>query len=84
MTWLQPQATKPRGMSLNAKIGFGYLSAMHLNDSKKGVGSKVDRHESIGSGAIGKDFFKMLMKDSRMDNIPIISRLRTWSCGSRK
>ena len=54
------------------EIGFGYLSAMHLNDSKKGVGSKVDRHESIGSGAIGKDFFKMLMKDSRMDNIPLI------------
>ena len=54
------------------EIGFKYLSGMHLNDSKKGLGSKVDRHESLGLGAIGKDFFKMLMEDPRMDNIPLI------------
>ncbi len=45
---------------------------MHINDSKKGVGSKVDRHESLGLGTIGKEFFEMLMRDPRMDNIPLI------------
>lgn len=54
------------------EIGFRYLSGMHINDSKKGLGSKVDRHESLGLGAIGKDFFRMLMEDPRMDNIPLI------------
>ena len=54
------------------EIGFKYLSGMHINDSKKGLGSKVDRHESLGLGAIGKEFFKMLMEDPRMDNIPLI------------
>lgn len=53
-------------------IGFSYLSGMHINDSKKGLGSKVDRHESIGRGAIGIDFFRMLMNDPRMDGIPLI------------
>lgn len=53
-------------------IGFKYLSGMHINDSKKGLGSRVDRHESMGLGAIGLDFFKMLMADPRMDNIPLI------------
>ena len=53
-------------------IGFSYLRGMHLNDSKKGVGSKVDRHASIGEGALGRDFFSMLMRDPRMDGIPLI------------
>lgn len=53
-------------------IGFQYLSGMHLNDSKKGLGSHVDRHETIGNGALGNDFFTMLMNDPRMDNIPLI------------
>lgn len=58
--------------SFDEIIGFKYLRGMHLNDSKKGVGSKVDRHAPIGEGALGKDFFKMLMRDPRMDNIPLI------------
>ena len=53
-------------------VGLQYLSAMHINDSKKGVGSRVDRHESLGKGAIGENFFRMLMADPRMDNIPLI------------
>lgn len=53
-------------------IGLKYLSGMHLNDSKKGLGSRVDRHESIGKGAIGNKFFEMLMADPRMDSIPLI------------
>lgn len=53
-------------------IGLKYLSGMHLNDSKKGLGSRVDRHELIGKGTIGCDFFTRLMRDPRMDNIPLI------------
>lgn len=53
-------------------VGFRYLSAMHINDSKKGVGSRVDRHELIGKGALGIDFFRRLMSDPRMDDIPLI------------
>ncbi len=54
------------------KIGFKYLCGVHLNDSKFDVGSKKDRHDSIGAGVIGLDFFKMFMNDNRFDNIPII------------
>lgn len=53
-------------------IGFQYLKGMHINDSKKGVGSHVDRHESIGLGAIGDESFRTLMNDVRLDNIPLI------------
>lgn len=53
-------------------VGFKYLKGMHLNDSKKGVGSHVDRHEVIGKGELGIDTFRMLMNDVRFDNIPLI------------
>lgn len=53
-------------------IGWRYFSAMHINDTKKGLASRVDRHESLGKGMIGSDFFPMLMNDHHMDNIPLI------------
>lgn len=53
-------------------IGLKYLSGMHLNDTKKGLASKVDRHETLGNGVLGADFFSFLMNDPRMDNIPLI------------
>lgn len=53
-------------------IGFEYLKAIHLNDTKKPLASRVDRHESIGQGLLGIDFFKKLMKDSRFNDIPIV------------
>lgn len=53
-------------------IGFGYLRGMHINDSMKGHGSRVDRHHSIGAGFLGEGAFKMIMSDSRFDNIPLI------------
>lgn len=56
----------------DATVGFQYLRAIHLNDSKKALGSRVDRHDSIGKGLIGADFFKRLMKDKRFDEMPII------------
>lgn len=53
-------------------VGFEKLFAMHLNDSKKELGSKVDRHESLGDGLIGLTPFKKIMSDSRFDGIPLI------------
>ena len=53
-------------------VGFNYLRGMHLNDAMKPVGSRVDRHASIGCGCIGKDPFRWIMEDSRFDKIPLI------------
>ncbi|MCX6267746.1 MAG: deoxyribonuclease IV [Bacteroidetes bacterium] len=53
-------------------IGFKYLKGMHINDSKKGLGSRVDRHESLGKGTLGIDIFKWLMHDPRFDDMPLI------------
>jgi len=53
-------------------IGANYLRAIHLNDTKKEFGSRVDRHENLGLGFLSKDLFIRMMKDPRFDNIPII------------
>ena len=53
-------------------VGFNYLKGMHFNDAKKGLGSKVDRHESIGKGEIGLEGFSYIMNDKRFDEIPIV------------
>lgn len=55
-----------------ASVGFCYLRGMHLNDSQRPLGSRIDRHESIGLGTIGDNFFRRLMQDPRFDNIPMI------------
>ncbi|MBI1802969.1 MAG: deoxyribonuclease IV [Ignavibacteriae bacterium] len=56
----------------DAIIGLERLAAIHTNDSKKPLGSRVDRHEHIGKGAIGELGFRMLMQDERLANIPKI------------
>jgi deoxyribonuclease-4 len=53
-------------------VGFEYLMGMHLNDSKPKLGSRVDRHDSLGHGEIGWDTFGFIMNDSRMDDIPLV------------
>ena len=53
-------------------IGFQYLKGMHLNDSKKEHGSRVDRHEVLGEGVLGIEPFRMIMRDARFDQIPLI------------
>jgi deoxyribonuclease-4 len=53
-------------------VGFKYLMGMHINDSKASLGSKKDRHHSIGQGEIGLDAFRFIMNDDRMDDIPLI------------
>jgi deoxyribonuclease-4 len=53
-------------------VGRKYLMGMHINDSKPDLGSKVDRHDSLGLGKIGWDAFEFIMNDERMDDIPLI------------
>jgi deoxyribonuclease IV len=53
-------------------IGFNFLKGMHINDSKKELGSRVDRHDNIGKGILGEDFFSLLMNDPRFDDMPLI------------
>lgn len=53
-------------------IGFDYLKGMHLNDSKKPLGSRVDRHENIGEGDIGLKGFELIMQDERFEDMPMI------------
>lgn len=53
-------------------IGRNMLAVIHLNDSQKGLGSRVDRHEHIGKGEIGLDAFRMIMNDPRLIGIPKI------------
>jgi deoxyribonuclease-4 len=53
-------------------IGLEKLTLIHINDSKKNCGSRVDRHEHIGKGCIGNGGFRMLLHDSRLRNVPMI------------
>jgi deoxyribonuclease-4 len=53
-------------------IGWKYLRGIHLNDSKKEFGSRVDRHDNLGKGLIGMELCEVLMNDPRFDNMPII------------
>ena len=53
-------------------VGIQYLRGLHLNDSKVGLNSHVDRHESLGVGLLGIDVFKCIMKDERFENMPLV------------
>lgn len=56
----------------NKIIGIDRLKAFHINDSKKGLGSRVDRHEHIGKGKLGLTAFRLLLNDTRFKNVPMI------------
>ena len=56
----------------DATVGFCYLRGIHLNETKKALGSRVDRHDNIGKGLLGIEFFKRFMQDTRFDDMPII------------
>jgi len=53
-------------------IGLDRLVAFHVNDSKRELGSRVDRHEHVGKGKIGLEGFRLIMNDERFVNIPKI------------
>ncbi len=53
-------------------IGGRYLKAIHLNDDMRALGSRIDRHASLGKGTLGEEFFRRFMNDPRFDSMPII------------
>jgi deoxyribonuclease-4 len=53
-------------------VGFKYLKGMHLNESKKALGTRVDRHDSLHKGVLGDEVFRLIMNDTRFDNMPLI------------
>jgi deoxyribonuclease-4 len=55
----------------DAVLGLEQLRAIHLNDSKKDLGSRVDRHEHIGKGLLGLEPFRFLLNDARFQSIPM-------------
>lgn len=56
----------------DAVVGFSFLKGLHLNDGKKPMGSRVDRHASLGEGTLGLETFRMIMNDPRFNGIPMI------------
>ena len=56
----------------DAIVGFNYLCGIHLNDAKPDLGSRVDRHETLGRGKLGMTVFRYLMEDARFDDLPLI------------
>jgi deoxyribonuclease-4 len=57
--------------SLDKTVGLKLVKAFHLNDSVKGLGSRVDRHAHIGKGMIGKEAFRLLLNDRRFAKVPM-------------
>lgn len=52
--------------------GFDHLMGIHLNDAMRDLGSRVDRHDSLGKGLLGMDFFVRLVRDPRFESVPLI------------
>ena len=57
---------------LERTVGLSRVKAFHLNDAKKGLGSRLDRHESIGRGFLGAATFRRLLRDRRFRGVPMV------------
>ena len=66
-----PQAYKETFSQIDQTIGLERVNFFHLNDSKKDLGSRVDRHEHIGEGKIGPEGFRLLLNDPRFADHPM-------------
>lgn len=67
-----PEGYKTFWHTFDKEIGLKALNVIHLNDSKKGLGSHVDRHENIGKGVMGLEAFRLIMNDKRLQDVPKI------------
>ena len=67
-----PAAYKKTFEEFDRIVGIKRVEAVHLNDSKKELGSRVDRHEQIGQGQIGLEAFRCLMNDKRFAHLPMV------------
>jgi deoxyribonuclease-4 len=56
----------------DAVVGCSFLKGLHLNDGKKTLGSRVDRHASLGQGTLGLETFRMIVNEPRFEGIPMI------------
>jgi len=68
----EPESYEKVISEFDSIIGLNLLKCFHINDSKKELGSRVDRHEHIGKGYIGLNGFRNLMNDERLKHIPKI------------
>ena len=68
----EPAAYEETMQAFASIVGYGYLRGMHVNDAKKPLGSRVDRHAPIGKGFLGLEAFRLLMQDERLNGIPLI------------
>ncbi len=66
-----PEHYKATMKQLDKSVGLKLVKAIHLNDSKKELGSRVDRHEHIGRGKIGIEAFRLLLNDPRFAKVPM-------------
>lgn len=67
-----PEAYERTFKHLDRTVGLGRLKFFHINDSKKDLGSHVDRHEHIGKGKLGLEPFRLLLNDPRFDRHPMV------------
>lgn len=70
--WTTPQGYADVFRSFDRTLGLERLAAFHLNDSKKPLGSRVDRHAWIGDGEIGLEPFRRLVQDPRFADLPAV------------
>ncbi|WP_319521230.1 deoxyribonuclease IV [uncultured Desulfosarcina sp.] len=69
---ITPKGYEKALAEFDAVVGFSYLKGVHLNDDKKALASRVDRHASLGEGTLGLDVFHRIMNDPRFDGMPLI------------
>lgn len=67
-----PQNYEKMWKEFDSALGLSRLKAIHLNDSKQELASRVDRHEHIGKGKIGESGFRLLMQDPRLAQTPMV------------
>ncbi|MCD8194606.1 MAG: deoxyribonuclease IV [Tannerellaceae bacterium] len=67
-----PEAFEKTFRQFDEIVGFKYLKGMHINDSKKELATRVDRHDNVGKGVMGTTMFELLMRDPRFNHIPLI------------
>lgn len=67
-----PEACEKTFAEFDEVVGFRYLRGMHLNDDLKAMGSRVDRHASLGEGTLGMTVFGYVAADKRFDGMPLI------------
>jgi len=65
-----PEGYDRTGREFDVVIGLEQLRAFHLNDCKKPLGCRVDRHEHIGDGTLGREPFRRLVNDPRFESLP--------------